>query len=159
MSIYGPRIRLPRISIPKISFGIPNIGLKTIFALLLIILVIATFLFIFSNPKSFNPHISVYWKNNPLILEDDLTKNAELKLIIINNKETIQDINLEINSESKEIIIFCPDKEFPNVAPNHKRETICLIRVNPGEKVFSGTYQINVKTNLGETTSTLEIIK
>jgi len=157
MSIYGPRIRLPRITLPNIRF--PKIGLKIIGLILIIILLASTTIFLLSNPINFNNHISISWKNNPLILTNSNTGNSELNITLLNDTKETTKIILDINSESKELIIFCPDKEFPNVAPNHKRETSCIIRRNPNEKIFAGTYQIKIKTNLGETDTTLEIRK
>ncbi len=158
MSIYGPRLRLPKISLP-ISLAMPKLGLKTLLILLSLILLIATITFFVSTPIDFSQHITVYWNNNPLNLKENQATSAELKLIILNDSKETQNIMLEVNSESSELIIFCPDKSFPNVAQNHKRETTCIIRRNPNEKIFAGTYKINIITNLGKTSTTLEIRK
>ncbi|MDD4251137.1 MAG: hypothetical protein PHX27_03025 [Candidatus ainarchaeum sp.] len=155
MSIYGPRLRLPKISLPNIN--IPKMNMKIIGIILILILVLATILFIFSTPLDFSQHILVNWRNNPLNLKENQAENAELNLTIINNTQQTHTIDLNVISESKEIIIFCPDTTFPNVAPNHKREITCLIKRNPKEKIFAGTYQININTNIGKTSTTLEI--
>lgn len=157
MSIYGPRIRLPQINIPEIPIKVPEIGLKTIIGILLIILIISTILFFVMNPIQLNQHITTQWKNNPLNLEKNLENYSELKIILLNDTKETQDLTLIVQTESNELMIDCPDKEFPRVAPNHKRETICTIIKNPFEKIFTGTYQIKINTNLGETTTTLEV--
>jgi hypothetical protein len=157
MSIYGPRIRLPSFSFPKLNLKIPRLGPKAIIIFILLILVIATTIFFTYNPIILNNHLTINWKNNPLNISTNQTLGAELNLIILNNQDEKQDIELIVTSESTEIIIVCPDAFFPNVAPNHQRKTTCLVRRNPNEKIFAGTYQININTNLGSTSTTLEI--
>jgi uncharacterized membrane protein len=157
MSIYGPKIRIPSFRLPKISIPKPEVSFKGISLILIIILIIATIAFLFSTPISFNNHIGVYWVNNPLDLREET--NAELHLSIINTGETTQNISLSVTTESNELIIFCPDKEFPNVASQNKRETTCIIRRNPNTKIFSGTYLINIQTNIGSAQTSIEIRK
>jgi hypothetical protein len=157
MSIYGPKIRMPSFRLPKLSVPKPEISIKGISLILIIILIIATIAFIFSNPISFNNHINIYWVNNPLDLKDKT--NAELNLSIINTGETTQNISLSVTTDSEEIIIFCPDAEFPNVAPGHERKTTCIVRRNPNTKIFSGTYMLSIQTNLGSKQTSIEIRK
>ena len=157
MSIYGPKIRMPSFRLPKISMPKPEISFKGISLILVIILVIATIVFLLSTPISFNNQINVYWVNNPLDLKEET--NSELHLSLINTEETTQDISLLVTTESQELIIFCPDAEFPKVAPGHERETICIIRRNPNVKIFSGTYMINIQTNIGSAQTSIEIRK
>ena len=157
MSIYGPRIRLPKISLPLPHF--PKINTKKALPIVMIIAIIAIILMIFSFAEfDFNSPISVSWKNNPLDLKKDLSYFAELEITLKNINEQTTNISLEVATESSELIIFCPDKEFPNVAPNNQRKTTCVVRRNPNEKIFSGNYTININTNLGSSKTTLEII-
>ncbi len=159
MSIYGPKIRIPKPSMPNISIPKVKINFKVVGIILILILAIATITFISSIILSFDNHIGIAWTNNPLYLKDNSTSNAELKLTIVNNTDSLQTISLNVSTESKELIIFCPDSSFPNVAPENKRETTCIIRRNPSEKIFSGTYQLLITTNLGSAKTTLEIRK
>ena len=156
MSIYGPKIRLPSISLPRIR--IPKINKKKLMPIVMILALIILISMIFMMADfSFNSHIKVNWTNNPLYLKGDASQYAELEITLINSQETTTDITLEVNSESSEIIIFCPDSKFPNVSSQNLRQTTCIVRRNPNEKIFPGNYTINIKTNLGEAKTTLEI--
>ena len=156
MSIYGPKIRLPSISLPKLR--IPKINSKKAMPLVMVGAIIILIIFIFMMADlDFNSHIKVNWTNNPLNLKSDVSQYAELELTLINSSESTTDISLEVSSESSEIIIFCPDNTFPKVSPGNNRQTTCVVRRNPNEKVFSGNYTIAIKTNLGETETLLEI--
>ncbi|MFA5763297.1 MAG: hypothetical protein WC915_00620 [archaeon] len=157
MSIYNKKFKLPKIKLAMPQIPIPNLNARALGIALILIIILATIFFIASNPVILNNHILISWTNNPLSLTDNSTQNAELHLTLINTSKTMQNISLEVTSNSQEIIIFCPDNEFPNVASGNRRETACVIRKNPAQKVFSGTYEINIKTNLGEATTSLEI--
>lgn len=161
MSIYGPRLRLPKLRLPDFSFpqlSLPQLNAKKIGIILLLILIFATILFGLTMISNFNSPIAVSWKNNPLYLTE--TNNfSELTLLLTNTSENTTNITLDVSSESKELIIFCPENEFPNVSVGKYRQTTCILRRNPNEKIFTGTYEILIKTNLGETTTTLEIKK
>ena len=156
MSIYGPKIRLPSISLrmPRI----PKINKKKAMPIVMIIALILLIGIIFTMADlDFSSSIKVSWKNNPLDLKVDLSQYAELNILLINTSDNTTNITLDVTSESKEIIIFCPDTDFPNVSVGNNRQTTCIIRRNPNEKIFSGNYTINVKTNLGEQKTLLEI--
>jgi hypothetical protein len=159
MSIYNKKLKLPKIKLVMPQIKIPKLSIKALGIAILLILLLTTVFFIASNPINLNSHILVSWKNNPLVLSDDSIDNSELYLILVNNSTQMQNIDLTVTTDSKEIIIFCPDNKFPTVASGNRRETTCLIRRNPNEKVFAGTYQITISTNLGETTTSLEIRK
>jgi hypothetical protein len=158
MSVYGPKIRLPKISLrlPSISIPKPNVNGKSIAIVLVIILILATTAFLTANPVDLNSGIGVYWNNNPLDLKSADT-HSELNLVVKNTSETTQNISLAVTTESNEIIVFCPDEEFPNVAPNMDRKTTCIVRRNPQEKIFSGTYNINIVTSLATAKTVLEV--
>ncbi len=161
MSIYGPKLRLPKIRLPDFSLPdlpLPNIDAKKLTIILIVILLIATILFSMALLNNFGSPISVIWKNNPLYLSE-INNFSELTIIIVNNTETTRNITLEVTSDSKEIIIFCPESIFPNVAPEKYRQTTCIIRRNPNEKIFTGTYEILINTNIGKSSTTLEIRK
>jgi len=156
MSIYGPKIRLPSISLPNIR--IPKLNKKKAMPIVMILALIVLISMIFMMADfSFNPHIKVNWTNNPLYLKGDASQYAELEITLINSLESTADITLEVTTESSEIIIFCPDSKFPNVASQNQRQTTCILRRNPNEKIFPGNYTINITTNLGEAKTTLEI--
>jgi hypothetical protein len=156
MSIYGPKIKLPKISLPKPR--LPKINKKKAMPVLIIIaLIILIILVISMADLDFTSSTKVSWKNNPLSLKNDTSQYAELELNIINNSKETTNITLAVTSESSEIIIFCPDNMFPNVASGNQRQTTCIVRRNPNEKVFSGNYTINIKTNLDETKTLLEL--
>jgi len=101
--------------------------------------------------------IIVLWKNNPLDLTSS-TQYAELNLTFMNTSKDTTDLTLNVTSESSEIIIFCPDSQFLNVSSQNQRQTTCLVRQNPNVKTSSGTYFINIKTNLGNAQTVLNII-
>ncbi len=154
MSIYGPKIRLPKIRLPKPR--IPKINPKKVMPIVMIIAILIIILIIFSVADlDFNPHIQVNWKNNPLDLKSDLSHFAELNLTLVNTSEQTTDITVDVTTESDELIIFCEDASFPNVAPGKDRKTRCIVRRNPNEKIFSGTYSLNITTNLGSTKTDL----
>jgi hypothetical protein len=160
MSVYGPKIRLPKLNlrIPQINLPKPSINGKAIAIVLIVILIVATTIFLTTFPlANFGSPVKVSWTNNPLDLRNGLTGHAELNLVIINTSEQIQDISIKVTTESKEIIIFCPDESFPTVATNMERKTSCIVRRNPSEKIFSGTYNINIATNIGDAQTTLEV--
>ncbi len=157
MSIYNKKFKLPKIKLAMPQIPIPKLNMKALGIALILVIILATVFFVASNPIILNNHILISWTNNPLSITDNSTQNAELHLTLVNTSKTMQNISLEVASSSAEIIIFCPDKEFPNVASGNRRETVCVIRKNPAQKVFPGTYEINIKTNLGEATTSLEI--
>jgi uncharacterized membrane protein len=154
MSVYGPKLDLPKIELPE-----TNIDPKIIAGvILLIVLVIA---FIFVSPiinQTLNPAIKVSWTNNPLNLKERPTEPAELNLILINNTEQMLTLTLEVNTPSNEIVVFCPYTSFENVAAGKERQVKCLIRRNPDSLIFAGTYDLKIKTNLAETSTTLQVV-
>ena len=167
MSIYGGRLHLPKIfsrdnaGVPAEPSGSgPDIKAKLpmiIGALLVIIVIILLIVFGPGMMKSLNPPISVYWKNNPLDLMDDATQSAEMNIVLVNTTDKISDITLEVTTESKELIVFCPYTAFTKVEPGNNRQVTCVIRRDPNERIFAGNYTLTVKTNLGEVKTTLEV--
>ena len=156
MSIYGPKIRLPKISLPHPH--LPKLNKKKVMPIVMIVAVIILIGLVFMVADlDFGSSTKISWKNNPLDLKDDVTQYAELELNLTNTLKETTDINLEVTSESNEIIIFCPDKIFPNVSTGNQRQTTCIVRRNSNEKVFSGNYTINIKTNIEETKTFIEI--
>lgn len=161
MSIYGPRIRFPKIKLPEFdlpTMKIPHIDGKKASLIIIAIILIATILFSINIINNLSSPINVQWKNNPLYLSES-SNFSELILTITNNTKNTTDIRLNVSSESKEIIIFCPEANFPNVAPNSYRQTTCIIRRNPNERIFTGTYEIIIFTNIGKTRTFIEIRK
>ena len=156
MSIYGPKIRLPSISLPRLR--VPKINTKKAMPVVMIIALIILISLIFMMADlDFNSPVKVNWKNNPLDLKNSESQYAELNLVLVNTSKEITSMTLDVSLKSNEIIIFCPDNEFPNVSPGNNRQTTCLVRRNPNEKVFSGNYTIDIKTNLGDAQTLLEI--
>ncbi len=178
MSLYGPRLNLPKVDLPspsnpswnldkekKLIIGIV-IALIVIGLLIVIVPIILNSLSEVSMP-SFNPAVSVVWKNNPLDITQGVT-NAQLDLILTNTtKNLVKETLFNITTDSKEIIIFCPDSLYDvnkssyvveNLSPNDKRKIPCIIRRNASASVFSGTYTLNINTSLGNTTTNFEII-
>ena len=156
MSIYGPKIQLPSISLPKLR--IPKVNTKKAMPMVMIVALIILIILLFMMADiDFNSHIKVNWKNNPLDLKSNESQYAELDLVLVNTSEDMISMTLDVTSESNEIIIFCPDNEFPNVSAGNNRKTTCVVRRNPNEKVFSGNYTIDIKTNLGVAQTLLEI--
>ena len=156
MSIYGPRIRLPSLRIPKIT--LPKINpkkLKPLFGIIIILLLIILF-FSFTDLNT-NNSIKVDWKNNPLKLTSETGLYAKLNITLTNTSKKITDLNLIVDSVSKEIIIFCETNHFPNVDVGDIRKASCIVRRNPNEKIYPGTYTIKIKTNLGERKTSLNI--
>ena len=161
MSIYGPRIRLPRLRLPrfdmpKISIGSPK---KMLLVLLVVVIIILGALALMSVQIDFGGPLSVSWKDNPLQLtQNNLTKTAELQITLRNLSEQKKDITLSVTTESGEIIIACPDQFFPNVEPKDYRVTKCIIRRNPNQKVYSGSYTLTINSNVGQTKTVLQIV-
>jgi len=156
MSIYGPKIRLPKISLPRPH--LPKLNKKKVMPIVMVVaLIILIGLVFMVADLDFGSSTKVSWKNNPLNLKDDMAQYAELELTLINTLKETTNITLEVTSESNEIIIFCPDKIFPNVSTGNQRQTTCIVRRNSNEKVFAGNYTINIKTNIEETKTFIEI--
>lgn len=157
MSVYGPKIGVP--SMPSVS--LPKLGKKGLLAIAIIVIaILVAAALVISWPsitKAMNPHISVSWKNNPLDLLGDFSKSAELGITLNNTTEVKKDINLDVTTDSQELIIFCPDKLFENVEPGNSRNVTCIVSRNPNEKIFTGSYTIDIKTNLGTAQTTLQI--
>jgi hypothetical protein len=153
MSVYGPKIELPHLELPDANID-PKIVASVIGLIALIILVIY-----FAPPfiQSLNPPLKISWTNNPLDLKDNPSTPASLDIIVVNNTKEMTDITLSVTTESDEIIIFCPYTTFSKVEPDKERQTTCLLRRNPESTIFSGTYNIKVKSNLGEMTTVLEV--
>jgi len=161
MSIYGPKFRLPKLKLPDFSlpnFSLPKLDGKKLGILLLLVLIFATILFGLTMISNFNSPISINWTDNPLYL-NETTNFSELTLVLANTSKETTNITLNVSTESNELIIFCPENEFPNVSPGKYRQTTCIIRRNPSEKIFTGTYEILIETNLGAATTTLEVLK
>jgi hypothetical protein len=159
MSIYGPRIKIPSLRLPDISVSkMPEINIKKLGLLFIIILVIATLIFSFGILSNLGGPIAVYWENNPLKL-DETTNFSELTIVLTNTTDSMKTITLDVITNSSELIIFCPEKEFPNVESGNFRQTSCVVRRNPNQKIFTGTYDILINTNIGETITTLSVIK
>jgi hypothetical protein len=160
MSLYGPKIELPELpQLPEINFEVlkkPIIAIVIILILSVVVYGTITFLSGMGNPFS-NP-IGVAWNNNPLDLTKDGVYDAQLVLTLTNTTDSLTNITLDVTTNSTELIIFCPYQLFPNVSPGNSRKTTCIIRRDPKTAVFSGSYTINIKTNLGETNTTLNII-
>ena len=96
--------------------------------------------------------------NNPLDLSKDGVYEAQLILTLTNTTEELTDLTLNVTTDSDELIIFCPYSSFPNVASGNSRKTTCVVRRDPKNAIFSGSYTINVATNLGEKETTLNVI-
>jgi hypothetical protein len=177
MSLYGPRINLPKVDIPSPSNPSWNLDKEKkilIFALIAIVIIV---LMIFLVPPALqgindffsgalNPAVQVSWKNNPLDLTKEV-KEAEMDVLITNTTKEIQNITFNITTPSQEIIIFCPNSIYDsnksaylleNVAIGDKRRVPCIVRRNPNESVFTGSYTIDIITSAGNTKTTLEII-
>lgn len=154
MSVYGPKIDLPRVELPETNID-PKIVAGVI---LLLVLLIVLFFVMPIISQIMNPSIKVSWTNNPLNLKEKPTEPAELNLTLINNTEEMLTLTLEVTTPSNEILVFCPYTSFENVEPSKERQVKCLIRRNPDSLIFAGTYDLKIKTNLGETNTTLQVV-
>jgi len=178
MSLYGPRLNLPKIDLPSPSNPSWNldkekkiiIGIGLLIVILFIVAIVGPIILNALSEislNSFNPAVSVVWKNNPLDITQGI-KEAQLNLVLTNNtKSLIKETLFNITTNSNEIIIFCPDSLYDanksayiveNLSPNDKRKIPCIIRRNASESVFSGTYTLNITTSLGNTNTNFEII-
>ena len=178
MSLYGPKLNLPKLDLPRPqnpSWNLDKekkilIGIGLIIAILFIVAMVGPIILNALSEislNSFNPAVSVVWKNNPLDITQGI-KEAQLDLILTNNtKSLIKETLFNITTNSNEIIIFCPDSLYDtnksayiveNLSPNDKRKIPCIIRRNASESVFSGTYTLNINTSLGNTNTNFEII-
>ena len=159
MSIYGGKIHLPKISLPgKPDGSAIKSKLPIIIGAIVVIIIVALLLMLGSGLiESLNSSIGVSWKNNPLDLKDDSTHSAELNLVLTNTTDQVTDITLSVTTESDELIVFCPYTAFTKVEPNNNRQVTCIVRRNPQKNIFAGNYTLTIKTNLGETKTTLEV--
>ena len=161
MGLYGPRFSLPSLpDLPKPNLETMKRPLLAIIGLLVILAIAYVAIPMISNAGTglFSNHTGVGWINNPLDLTHDGVYEADLLLTLTNTTDTLTTITLDVTSDSSELIIFCPYKTFPNVAPGNSRKTTCLIRRDPKLAIFSGSYTINVETNLGKTNTVLQVI-
>lgn len=163
MSLYGPKFSLPSIRMPRM----PQIDTKKlggpIIALIAIIAATIILFAIFSLAESqsgniFSETIKVDWANNPLDLAKDATGEALLKLTLTNTTKETTDMRVELDTNSEEILIYPTQAVFANVAPGDYRKTNFMVKANPNEKIFSGSYTILIKTNIGEKKAKIEII-
>ncbi len=179
MSLYGPKLKLPKVELPSVSEG-PSWNLDkekkiAIYGAAVVLILLAIF---FLGPillnsignwleEMLNPAVQVSWKNNPL----DLTKGvyeADLDLLLVNTSKTEQkEVTFNITTNSNEVIIFCPNSIYDinksaytleNLSPGDKRKIPCIVRRNPNESVFTGSYTLDITTSLGNTKTILEII-
>jgi len=177
MSLYGPRISLPKLDIPNPASPSWNLEKEKKLIIGIIALLIILGIIMFAGPvivstfskfieNSLNPSVKVEWKNNPLDLTNGI-REAELDLILVNTSEEIKEVTFNITTNSEEVIIFCPNSIYDsirgayileNLAPKDKRKIPCILRRNPDESVFTGTYTIDITTSMGNTKTTLEVI-
>lgn len=153
MSVYGPRLELPEIKMPELGLD-PKliIGVIVLIVIILIgLIIVPPFL------DSLNPPIKVSWTNNPLDLKENPTIPAELTIILINTTKEEITMSFEVITNSEEILVFCPYNVFPNVEAGNTRKTTCVVRRNPDSVIFTGTYNLTIKSTLGETKTTLEV--
>ncbi len=154
MSVYGPKIDLPRIDLPE-----SNIDPKIIAGIILLVVLLVALIFVAPLVlQAMNPPLKISWINNPLNLKDNPSSPAELNITLINNTEETKTLTLEVTTQSNEILVFCPYTIFENVTSGKERQVKCLVRRNPDSLIFAGTYELNIKTNLGEKTTTLEVV-
>lgn len=167
MSLYGPKIRLPKVDAPIPGNPSWNFDKERKWILGAIVAIIVIVIIWFAGPillsgagdalgNTFNPAIQVSWKNNPLNLKTSSVDSAQLSIVFTNTSKQTQDIYFALNYPSTEIIEFCPEYTLKNVAPGDSRTVNCTFRRN-GE-IFSGTYSIDVNSNLGTAKTKLEII-
>jgi len=180
MSLYGPKLRLPKVDIPIASGGGAswNLEKEKKIALYLIGAIVILVILWFGLPILFtfltsgldsilNPAVTVSWRNNPLNITNGV-REAELDLTLTNTTKQEQTaVSFNILTNSNEIIIFCPNSIYDsnkgtylleNIAPGDKRKIPCIVRRNPSESVFSGSYTLEILTSLGNTKTNLEII-
>ncbi|MCX6801184.1 MAG: hypothetical protein NTZ73_03270 [Candidatus Diapherotrites archaeon] len=163
MSLYGPKFALPTIPVPTL----PDIDfdrLKNPIVAIIAMIVVAIILFLLfsffesQNGGIFSEPIRADWTNNPLDLTKDSTGEALLRLTLTNISKETADITFNVDTNSEEILIYPSTGTFPNVAPGDYRKANCIVRANPNATVFSGSYTISIKTDLGEKKTKLEII-
>lgn len=154
MSVYGPKLDLPKVELPE-----TNIDPRIIAGVVLLLVLVISLIFVMPLINSvMNPAIKVSWSNNPLNLKERPTEPAELNLTLINNTDEIINLTLEVTTPSNEILVFCPYTSFENVEAKKERQVKCLVRRNPDNLIFAGTYDLKIKTNLGETNTTLQVL-
>lgn len=167
MSLYGPRLRLPKIDIPTPSNPSWNLDKEKKWIAAGIAVVIIAVLIILFGPmvingisealgNTLNPSLQINWKNNPLDLRTNPVDAAELTLNFKNNTKENQDVTFSINLPNEEIIPYCPTYHLETIAPEDERIVVCLFR-RSGE-IFTGTYTVEINSNLGNTKTRLEVI-
>ncbi|MFA5357737.1 MAG: hypothetical protein WC308_02335 [archaeon] len=161
MSLYGPKISLPEMpKIPEINMENlkgPAIAMGAIIIAIIILFIIFSLLETQSG-NIFSESIRVEWANNPLDLTKENANEALLKLTLTNITTNSLDIHAELDTNSEEILIYPTQASFSNVAPGDYRKTSFIVKANPNKTIFSGSYTISIKTNLGEKKVKLEVI-
>lgn len=154
MSVYGPKLDLLKIELPDSNID-PKIiaGVVIIIALILVLVIVLPLI-----TQVLNPPVKLSWNNNPLNLREKPTEPAELNVTLINNSQDTLNLTLDVTTQSNEILVFCPYTYFENVGPGKERQVKCLVRRNPDSLIFAGTYDLNVITTLGQTTTTLQVV-
>ncbi|MEI7961411.1 MAG: hypothetical protein WCI04_03670 [archaeon] len=167
MSLYGPKLRLPKVEIPNPSNPSWNLEKEKKLIIGIVVAVVLIALIVLFGPllvngtgeafgNTLNPAMQISWKNNPVNLKTNPVDSAELTIEFINTTKERMDINFSLIYPNKEILEYCPKYYFEKVSPQDTRSVTCFVKRN-GE-IYTGTYSIEIKSNLGNTTTKLEII-
>ncbi len=167
MSLYGPRIKLPKLELPEVSAPSFDSGKSKKIALfggIALVIIIVLFLAgpptitwlggFFSAPVKSPVNLS--WNNNPWNIKQDPSSTAELSITFINNTSLDKNVYFSLNYPTRELLEFCPEYQLSALSPGDQRKITCLFR-RVGE-IYSGTYTIEVLSNLGNEKTKLEII-
>ena len=167
MSLYGPRIKLPRLELPEISAPSFDLGeMKKVAIMVGVVLFVIVILFLVGAPTinwiggfllaSTQESIKLKWNNNPWNIKQYPYSTAELSITFINNTTTDKNVYFSLNYPKREFVEFCPDYHLEALSPGDQRKITCLFR-RVGE-IYSGTYTIEIVSNLGSQKTKLEII-
>ncbi|MFA6269259.1 MAG: hypothetical protein WCW13_05060 [archaeon] len=177
MSLYGPKIHLPKVELPSPanpSWGMEKEKKIFVFGVLAIIIIVLLVMFLppltqgvadfFSN--SINPAVQLSWNNVPL----DKTKSidrAEMSISFTNKDTATKDILYNFNYDREILYEMCVGALYDanqnayiiqNVSQNEKRVLKCSFNTRPDKTVLTGSYTIEVASNIGNVKTTLEVI-
>ncbi len=168
MSLYGPKIRMPKVDMPNPGNPSWNLEKEKKIAIFIAAAIIIVIIAVFAVPYLLNGAsgiignigeangVSLSWNNNPLDLKKNPTEYATLTIEFTNTGKFEKTINFEIMNPYPELLDVCSADKLETMLPGDKRTVNCLFRRN-GE-IFTGTYSIEVASNVGNAKTKLEII-
>jgi hypothetical protein len=177
MSLYGPKIHIPKVEIPSPANPSWNLDKEKKILVFGVIAIIAILLIVFFLPpltqwagalfsNAINPAVQLSWSNVPLDKTKGLER-AELTMSFTNKNNSTQDILFNFNYDKSLLYEMCVGALYDttqnaytiqNVAPGENRVLKCSFNTLPDTTVLTGSYTIEIASNIGNVKTTLEVI-